>query len=255
MLTTIERIQMYLHTKHQQHEIVSLPPFQYYWRAENAGDLGHTAVPVQSQAAWETAVNTLIQQFERRQPPPRVQFLDTYAPNLPPVLMAKGFQLTHQLVVIACTPKSYRPAPTLPGLSTIILSREFSPEDVNQALQTRELGIDPFAARLTGTDALTFRQTLLTDRAFLLRFNREPAAAGMFAEIRQGVTELVGVATLPKFQQRGFAAYLTGYMTQVAFARQVDLVFMLLEKKEVVNVFKRVGYSACATLLTYELVS
>ncbi len=255
MATNIERIQMYLHTKYQQHEVVAGSLFQLYFHPSDDGAEVNTAVPLQSEGNWETAVDEVIAQFSQRQRVPRIQFLDTFAPTLPSVLTGKGFQLTHQATVLACTPQSYRPAPPMPGLSTIILSSEYSLDDVQQEMQTRELGFNPAASRRTGTDALTFEKTLLTDRAFLLRLNREPVAGGMFAEIRLGVTELVGVTTLPEFRRRGFAAYLTGYMTQVAFARQVDVVFMLLDREKAANVFKRVGYAACARLLSYELGS
>ena len=75
----------------------------------------------------------------------------------------------------------------------------------------------------------------------------------MFAEIHDGVTEMVGVTTAKQDRRQGFAAYLAGYMTQVAFARQVDIVFLITEDEDMANVYKRVGFQPCATLLTYRL--
>ena len=253
MTTLTHRIQTYLHTKYRQHTIVDVPPFQLYLRRIEADDVITAAMPYQNQSDWQAALEQIVATCKLKGHTARVQFLDTFAPSLPLALKNLGFRQAEKRTVLACTPSTYRPAPSMPGLSTIVLSQQFTTNDLRLELQTRELGFDPQAARPGGTDALTFQRTLMTDRAFVLRLNREPVAAGMFGEIHEGVTELVGVTTLPEFRRRGFAAYLSGYMTQVAFARQVDVVFMLVETETAANVFKRIGYAFCATLLSYQL--
>ncbi|MCA9932424.1 MAG: GNAT family N-acetyltransferase [Ardenticatenaceae bacterium] len=253
MTTLTQRIQNYLHTKYRQHTIIDVPPFQLYLRRTEAHDVITAALPYQNQSNWQVALEQIIATCQQQERTARVQFLDTFAPTLPLALKNLGFRQIEKRTVLACTPATYRPAPSMPGLSTIILSQQFSADDVHSELPTRELGFNPEMARAGGTDALTFQHSLMTDRAFVLRLNREAVAAGMFGEIHENVTELVGVTTLPAFRRRGFAAYLTGYMTQVAFARQVDVAFMLVDTETAANVFKRVGYSFCATLLSYQL--
>lgn len=251
--SVVKRIQLYLQTQYSDHDVLVGSPFTIFLHQHDTRAAASTAVPNSStHANWLTALQAVKNSFHQHQRTARVEFLDALAPTLIPALAQAGFVQTGAATVVVCTPDTYRPAPTMPGLSSVILARDLSPEDIDINLHTSELGFDPFNPRARHTEAQLFQETLMTDRAFLLRLHRQPVAAGMFAEIHQGVTELVGVTTLPQFRRRGFAAYLTGYMTQVAFARQVDLAFIICDDDDVVNVFRHVGYKPCATLLTYE---
>ncbi|MEZ4642160.1 MAG: GNAT family N-acetyltransferase [Chloroflexota bacterium] len=252
----VQRIQAYLQTRYLNHDVIRRSPFTIFLHRTDDCTEASTAVPdINTYPHWPTSLAEVKEAFAQHGRCARVEFLDTFAPTLIPALTQAGFVQTSATTVVMCTPETYRPAPTMPGLSSIILSRGLAPEEIDANLQTRELGFDPFNPQIKHTEAGIFKETLMTDRAFLLRLHRQPVAVGMFAEINEGVTELVGVTTLPEFRRRGFAAYLTGYMTQVAFARHVDLAFIICEDDDIANMYRHVGYKPCATLLSYEIVA
>jgi predicted GNAT family acetyltransferase len=130
------------------------------------------------------------------------------------------------------------------------LSRASSLEEVRENLDTNVLGFDE-PAGADEAQAEAFRAGLITSRAFTLRAEGRPVAAGMFEAIRNGVTELMGIATLPAYRRRGFAAYLSAAMAQSAFAHGATLVFLCAVSAEAGRVYQRVGFQTVAALVEY----
>ena len=249
-----ERLQTYLRTQIESRDIVEAGLFSVYFASRADSQNESQAVPLKRTTPADGGPLAKMEQvFASRNVPPRVTFLDAYNPTLAALLSQNGYDLVKEESVLVCTPHTLRPAPEMPGLTTLVLSSDSSLEDVQEGLQqTSQLGFDPFATRMLDTDAELFRRTLVTGRAFVLRLNKKPVTAGMFCEIVDGVTQVTGITTLKGFRRRGFAAYLTGYMTKYAFARQVDTVFITVPADGTDNVYRRVGFKPCATLLTFE---
>ena len=256
MIDLIERIQAYLRHDYEDQEVVEAGLVNVYFGATEVKPEFNLALPTQRTVENEDALLHMEDVFWQHRLAPRVQFLDTYNPSLTALLGRNGYELVREDMVLACTPESLRPAPEMPGLTTLVLSGDSSLEDVEEGLQqTNQLGFDPFATRMLDTDAEMFRKTLVTGQAFVLRLNKKPTAAGMFKEIFDGLTQVAGLTTLESYRRQGFAAYLTGYMTKYAFSRHVDTVFMTTPVDGTENVYKRVGFQPCATLLTFEKIS
>ena len=152
-----------------------------------------------------------------------------------------------------CTPETYRPTPDVLGLVISTLSHESSVEEICERLDTNALGFDPQAERATTQEAEKFRQELILSRAFTARLDEQPVGAGMFTEIHEGLTELVGITTLKRFRRRGIAATLTAYMTQIAVRQGATLTFLIASDEQAGRVYERVGFRPFATLMTYEL--
>jgi ribosomal protein S18 acetylase RimI-like enzyme len=57
-----------------------------------------------------------------------------------------------------------------------------------------------------------------------------------------GVTEIVGVATLPSARRRGIAAALTAALTADALRRGVQLVFLGADSDDVARIYERAGF-------------
>lgn len=254
MTDLIERIQAYLHYDYedQMGEVVDATVFHVYFNCAEAKSDSSLAVPCQRSIVKENDLLEMEDAFWQRRQSPRIQFLDGYNPVLAALLGQNGYELVQEEMVLVCTPNSIRPAPEMPGLTTLVLSDDSSLDDVKEGLQqTSQLGFDPFATRMLDTNAEMFRKTLVTGQAFVLRLNKKPIAAGMFKEIHNGLTQVAGLTTLEDYRRQGFAAYLTGYMTKYAFSRQVDTVFLTTAVDGTENVYRRVGFKPCATLLTF----
>jgi ribosomal protein S18 acetylase RimI-like enzyme len=181
---------------------------------------------------------------------PSVEFLAGLYPDLPERLTSAGYRETcRQPVLLAHVHDT--PSPPAPAYAELLtISRASSLEEVRENLDTNALGFDE-PAGATEAQAEAFRAGLVTSRAFTLRSHGRAVAAGMFEAIMGGVTELMGIATLPEYRRRGFAAYLTAAMAQSAFTHGATLVFLCAVSEEAGRVYQRAGLRPCGSLVEY----
>lgn len=71
-------------------------------------------------------------------------------------------------------------------------------------------------------------------------------AAGSHQPV-DGVSEIVGVGTLPIARRRGLGAVVTGHLVADARERDVDLVFLSAGSDEIARVYGRLGFERVAT--------
>jgi predicted GNAT family acetyltransferase len=150
-----------------------------------------------------------------------------------------------------CTPDTFRPAPSVLGLSISSFSEQSSVEEICEGLDTTALGFNPQAERATPQEAEEFRQNHLFSRTYTAHLQEQPVGAGRFTEIHQGWTELGGITTLSPFRRRGIAAVVTAFLTQEAFRQGATHAFLLADK-QASRVYERVGFFPSATLMVYE---
>ncbi len=252
-MTPVERVQAYLHTKASAVSTrVVLPPFTLHLhptnpRPDHSYAIPHAPVPL----IKSETLDDLCATFAARQRTPHLLFLDEYAPALLTAVPAAGFGETSRAHVMICTPQTLR-APARSERATIVtLSSESSLDEIKEGLDVNALGFDPDAAGATDAEAAEFRRTLHASRAFTLRLDGQGVSAGMFIPIHDGVTELVGIATLTPYRRQGLAAVMTAAIAQAAFEAGADLVFLAAASHEAGRVYARVGFRSCATLLHY----
>jgi ribosomal protein S18 acetylase RimI-like enzyme len=80
----------------------------------------------------------------------------------------------------------------------------------------------------------------------------EPVATGAHQPV-DGVTEVVGVATLPAFRRRGLGAALTSALVADAFRRGVELACLSASDEAVARVYARLGFRTVGTFVDAEL--
>jgi GNAT superfamily N-acetyltransferase len=73
-----------------------------------------------------------------------------------------------------------------------------------------------------------------------------PAATGMHQPV-DGVTEVVGVATLPAVRRQGLGGAVTGRLVEDALARGVQTVFLSAGSEDIARVYARLGFRRVAT--------
>jgi ribosomal protein S18 acetylase RimI-like enzyme len=73
-----------------------------------------------------------------------------------------------------------------------------------------------------------------------------PAATGMHQPV-DGVTEVVGVATLPSVRRQGLGGAVTGRLVEDALARGVETVFLSAGSDDIARVYARLGFRRVAT--------
>jgi predicted GNAT family acetyltransferase len=70
--------------------------------------------------------------------------------------------------------------------------------------------------------------------------------AGMHQPV-EGVTEIVGVGTLPTARRRGLAALVTGRLVQDAREQGVDVIFLSAGSEDIARVYGRLGFERIGT--------
>jgi predicted GNAT family acetyltransferase len=74
----------------------------------------------------------------------------------------------------------------------------------------------------------------------------EPIGVGSHQPLN-GVTEIVGVATLPAYRRRGVGAAVTGALADDAVRRGIRTVFLSAADADVARLYERLGFRRVAT--------
>ncbi len=196
-------------------------------------------------------IRALCEEYKRQ---PYVIFLDQAAPALEPHLTAAGFACEKAPVLLA-TQASAHELPALADVTVDMLTQDSPLDAIRANLDVNAMGFDPGAAPATDDDARQFCAGLGASRAFTLRYQGQAVAAGMYLPIHEGVTELVGIATLEAFRRHGFARYLTNVMARAAFAVGAELVFLTATSAESAQVYVQAGFAPFAEQVACRLAS
>jgi ribosomal protein S18 acetylase RimI-like enzyme len=252
MPSDLERIQSYLRQQARQGRVAeALTAFTVYTPTSDGDADGSYAIPRRLTPALRDAdLDELRAVCERLSTRPQVEFVADLYPDLPARLRAAGYQEAKRQPMLLAHPSDILSPPAPPQVELFVLTQASSLEEVRENLDTnaRGFGEEPGASE---REAGEFRAGLLTSRAFTLRVDGQPVAAGMFEAIRGGVTELLGIATLPEYRRRGFGACLTAAMAASAFAHGATLIFLCAASQEAGRVYERVGLRHSAALVEY----
>lgn len=247
-------LQEYLRFKaRQDREVVSTSFFTLFLHSTKTDGESNYAIPDAFEGSdLETDLRRLPPLFGGHTQEPTLQFIEEVFPHLAPVLISSGWSEKERSSVMICTPETYQSAPEVLGLRFTTLSSASALEEIRAGLDTNALGFNPQASRATLQEAEEFRQTLILSQAFTAHLHEQPVAAGMFTEISNGWTELVGITTLEPFRRRGIATALTAYIAQQAFQQGATHPFLIAENEQAGRVYERVGFCSSATWVVYK---
>lgn len=250
----IDRLQSYMReTAREQYDVERVPPFTAFFHPQDLLTYLNYAIPdapIGGDLRRELAALRAAYHARRRRP--RLEFIEEYAPNLAASLRAAGLAEESRQPLMVCAPERLRAAPDVPGLTIVMLTAMSPPEAIKEHLATNELGFNPKASgAFSDEDAERFRRGLLLGRSFTAYLDELPAGAGMFNPPRDGLCELVGIATLEPFRRRGVAAALTARMAREAFALGVEAAFLTAADEGASRVYERAGFVRAATMLSY----
>jgi GNAT superfamily N-acetyltransferase len=196
----------------------------------------------------QSSLRILQTECAARKRSPRLQFIEDLFIDLLPLLRTTGWVEQERSPLMIWSPSSARPAPPVPGLRIATLSADSTLDDIREGLDTNTAGFDLPIQPASAEEAEGFREGLIRSRAFTAYLGSQPVGAGMFTPISdEGVTELVGITTLPPYRRRGIAAALTAHMTEQALAHGARVVFLTAASEQAGRVYERVGFRFEAT--------
>ncbi len=249
---TARRVQGYVQVKARAgRESLIVGGFTLYLPMGNETGGVALALPNQSDSSLKPSVLERIERVAtKRGHTACFHWLDCYAPKLAGALGQAGYVVREATPLLVCQPGQVLVPATAP-LDMVTISANSPPEDVAENWNINARGFDPSATLAQPSDVLEFRRSLQKTRAFTARLGGVGVSAGMYTDIHEGVTELVGIATLPAYRRRGFGGALTAFATRTAFADGTSLAFLTAANEEASRVYQRVGYQLTGNLLLF----
>ena len=232
-------------------EVVETGPFTLFFSPSSAEAYYNYAVPSQPLGGGLAApLAALRADFAARGRQPRFEFIAEYAPELPAALEAHGFAEESRLQLLVCTPATLAPPPARAELRVVTLDQRAPAEALRENMNVNERGFDPGAAPVGLAEADDFRYRLGNGRMFTAYLGGQAAGAAMYTAPLDGLTELVGIATLPEFRRRGVAAAITAHAAHAAFAQGAAAAFLSAADAQAGRVYERVGFRPYATVVS-----
>lgn len=255
-MPSIEELQAYLrHAIRPLRDVVEVPPFTIYFSSNSDQTYYNYAIPNfpvgGNRVDINVALNELRAVFASRARQPRFEFVAEYAPELPAVLQAHGFYEETRLQLMLCTPASFMPPVAHPDLHVVTIDQFSSAEMICESMNVNEHGFNPDTTPVGLAEADDFRYRLGNGRMFTAYLNGQAAGAGMYTAPLDGLTELVGIATLEAFRRQGVASALTAHAAYEAFNQGVAAAFLSAADAQAGRVYERVGFQPYATMLAY----
>jgi ribosomal protein S18 acetylase RimI-like enzyme len=240
-MEAIARVQTYLrHKATSSLGCHSCTPFSVFTHpGEKTPSFAIPDVPVDK--AIDQVVTELQVYAAARHIPARVRCIEEYTPEFVAALRKSGFGEVWRQPIMTVTPTTLNSPDPIPGLNFVVLSSDSRAEDLREGwiANARGFGEEPDSS---DREIERFRRSLTSGRAVTARMNGEPAAAGMFTDIRKNATELVGISTLPEFRRQGIAGSLTAKLARTAFENGADLFFLTTESPDAVRIYERIGF-------------
>lgn len=237
-------------------EIVDAPPFVCLFNPRDPLRFFNYAKPLAPVGAESDGLSASLAMlraaFRERDRIPRFEFIEEFAPDLGPALVAAGFSLEARYPLLVCTPEMLRQMPSIHGLTITTLTPNSPAEDLLACLSVQQQGFGEIVGDPpTPDDVDALRATLAQDGAFLARLDGVPAGAMMYTTPLEELTELAGGTTLEAYRRRGIGAAMVAAATAHAFARGVEIALLTAASEHASGVFQRAGFRWYGTGLAY----
>jgi ribosomal protein S18 acetylase RimI-like enzyme len=229
------------------------PPFHLYLHPTDSFRFYNYAIPdhpIGELARQE--LDALKEAFAAHERTLRFEFLHEYTPRLRHLLEGIDVPLESENPLLVCRPDTWTAIPQPAGLEVRRLTTESPDDDLAAQMDVGSRGFGSDGHEATPERIADLRRRLGTgSQYFLALVDREPVGVGAYTIPLDGMTELVGIATLPEFRRQGIAAAMTAEMTRHAFKEGVRTAFLTAADDDASRVYQRSGYRCMGTGLAY----
>jgi GNAT superfamily N-acetyltransferase len=192
-------------------------------------------------------VSELVKAFAARDRIPRLEYLPGLAPAVEPALLAAGFTVEQRVPLMEWK----RPGPSAPSVPEDIelITPEFDDELLGLLTAQHEAFDDdpPRAEQVAAARRFAESggiQILARDTA-----SGAPVGGGVAVPVRDGISELAGIAVRPGYQKRGIGGAITLQLSRTARGAGADIVFLTPGGDAQERVYARVGFHRTDTML------
>jgi GNAT superfamily N-acetyltransferase len=217
-------------------------PFLLRLTAGTEHPMRNYAVPDDGIRPTVGEVRRLVDAFRERGLVPRLEYLESEAPELEAVLVAGGFVVEAHLPVMTCRPGQETPVPTPVDFAVFEAT---SDEDHADAMTVADEAYGEPAGR-PRPEAIAGRRRQSEDGGAVglarHRSTGAPAGTGLVAVPRRGVTELAAVGTRPMFEKHGVASAVAAFLVGHAFDRGIGVLWLTPDHEQGERLYSRIGF-------------
>jgi GNAT superfamily N-acetyltransferase len=247
-----ERIHAYLRgAASRNRDTERIGPFLATFTRRSENPYLNYAIPDDGAVPTDDDVRALIAGFERRERKPRLEFIPGLAPEVEPLLLARGFRVEGRLPLMTCTTERLVDAASPAGIEAIV--PETDADFAGVVVVTHEAYGEPLTSQEAVRTEAAARRALVGEGGYVVLArdirSRQPAGAGMCDVPRDGVSELAAVAVSEAFRRRGVAASVTARLARDAFSGGVRLLWLTPLQDEGERIYGRVGFVAAGEVL------
>jgi GNAT superfamily N-acetyltransferase len=254
-MVTVGRVQDALRDgARRRYEAVSVPPFTAFFHPSDPLPYFNYAIPDRPvSAGLDRPLRALRAAFEARGRRARFEFLEAYAPDLGPALVAAGFQEEARQALLVRDLAERSPVPFPDGLTVVPLTAGADPEEARTLIATQRLGFDPTDRRpVEDGDVRGLLKELERGAVgYLARLEGRPVGAALTTEPADGMPELCGLVTQEPFRGRGVATSLVAAALRRASESGLESVFLTAADEAASRVYARAGFLPLGVALSY----
>lgn len=250
----IGRIQAFMRqSAAQRYATLGLPPFTVFFHPNSVMPYLNYAIPDEALSDWpQPALDSLQAAFRGRGRIPRLEYVEEFCPSLGPALRRAGFYPESHNPLMVCNPDTFRPARPVPELAIKTLDQH---APLAEARRFLEIQLQGFSAEndepVSEQDARALLAGLSTGRLLLAELSGQAIAVGLYSALQDGITEAMGISTLPDFRRRGIGSLLTSCLVKQALASGAEIVVLSAADERAGRVYQALGFSTRATMLAY----
>jgi ribosomal protein S18 acetylase RimI-like enzyme len=228
-------------------ECEQIGPFLAAFAPASDNPFFNYAIPDDGATASTADVTALIEAYVRRGRKPRLEYVPEVAPAIEPALVAAGFVAEGRLALMGFD-LGRATDPILPEGFEIV-----APESDEELLGVRIVQHEAYGEpEPPGEANVRSLQANLASGAgaALIRTidGRDPAGAGEYTTMIDGVTEVTSIGVRPTYRRRGLAAAVTSHLVRAAQSAGATTVFLMANEDEE-RIYSRVGFTTEATIL------
>jgi ribosomal protein S18 acetylase RimI-like enzyme len=197
------------------------------------------------------ALPDLVATFRARGRTGRTEHFEEVTPALGPVLEAAGWTLSERMPIMVCTRASLIAPPAPDGLEVERMTPDLADERFRAFVGVQRTAFED-SEPFTPEQLERQRTRAATEYEFVGSLGGEAVGTAIALPVAQGVTEIVGVATLPEHRGRGIAGALTAAAVSAAFDARADLAWLTAADAGAERIYARAGFAVEGTQLSYD---
>ncbi|MCW3015847.1 MAG: hypothetical protein JWO02_2939 [Solirubrobacterales bacterium] len=246
----LSELQQYLrHAAAQHHEVVRSGPFLIHLDELSDQPYANYAIPDDGAEPTPAEVSAMTSVFAGRGRRAAFEYLPDCAPAVHDALVAGGLQITDEITVMVCPSGALVDLAPPHGVRIVVVGARTPDATIREVIAVQHAAFGVPAAGVGDEEVVRFRRRAADGVAAYAVHDGRVIGGGVALVIRDGLTELAGIAVAEAARRRGVAAALTATLTRSAIDRGVHLPFLTRRDESAGRVYERAGYRAAGRML------